>query len=72
MAYWDTLVSATQWGYLLVSLLFLGSTYLEGWHRREGWDFHRILGLALCFAWPLLIVAVVVDVRRQRGQTRSL
>ena len=71
MSAWEAIILSVQVGYLFVSLVFVVLTYLEGWHRREGWDLHRVAGLLLCFTWPLLIAAIALDIRNQRSQARN-
>lgn len=56
------------YGYASVATVFLLSTYVEGWHAREGWSFFRILGLLSCFIWPAVALAVILSAqRRGRG-----
>lgn len=46
--------------YFLVAAVFFVLTYIEGWNRRDGWDAYRVLGLALCSVWPLLVAYIYV------------
>jgi len=53
-------LSIAALAYLVVAVGFFVMTYLEGWTRRDGWDAYRILGLALCAVWPLLVLYIFV------------
>ena len=46
--------------YFGIALMFALATYLEGWHRHDGWDVGRIAGLLACGVWPLVVVAMVL------------
>lgn len=46
--------------YFGIALLFALATYLEGWHRHDGWDVGRVVGLLACGVWPLVLVAMVL------------
>ena len=52
--------------YLLVAVMLLTLTYLEGWHSRAPWGLYRVLGLALCCMWPLLLLIVSIAPSLQR------
>ena len=62
----SVVVNLLAYGYLLIALVFLTLTWAEGWHSRAGWTFYRVLGLALCCVWPLLLLIVLIAVSRQR------
>lgn len=49
--------------YFFVALLFVSMTYLEGEARHASWTTARVVGLALCMTWPVLIlfVAAIAD-----------
>ncbi|WP_137158336.1 hypothetical protein [Rhizobium sp. FKL33] len=45
-------------------------TLFEGYAARAQWDVWRILGLAVCFIWPLLFLAPLMQLvfRGKRGE----
>jgi hypothetical protein len=47
-------------GYCAVSAVFLLITVLEGWAFHGGWTLARMMGLVLCLAWPLLVIAFLL------------
>lgn len=48
--------------YSLGLVLALSMTYIEGQRKHSGWDAFRILGLALCFVWPAVLVCVIATI----------
>ncbi|MDO5896552.1 MULTISPECIES: hypothetical protein [unclassified Agrobacterium] len=46
--------------YVIGTAISLTMTYLEGVKKGRGWDVMRVMGLALCFIWPALIVVMLV------------
>ncbi|WP_313613158.1 hypothetical protein [Agrobacterium sp.] len=46
--------------YVIGTLVSLTMTYLEGVKKGREWDAMRVLGLALCFIWPALIVVMLL------------
>jgi uncharacterized membrane protein required for colicin V production len=54
--------------YLVVATAFFGMTMAEGMTRRLAWSVDRILGLALSFLWPLILIAVAVSSDRPRNK----
>lgn len=48
--------------YVIGTAISLAMTYLEGVKKNRGWDVMRIMGLALCFIWPVLIVVMVLAI----------
>jgi hypothetical protein len=41
-------------------------TALEGWTFHGGWTLQRTMGLLLCLAWPLLVIAFLLHDRLSR------
>ncbi|SIR39227.1 hypothetical protein SAMN05880582_1126 [Rhizobium sp. RU20A] len=52
--------------YSLIALVFLHNTFQEGHVRERAWDWERVAGLALCLAWPLILLGIVVLARLGR------
>lgn len=48
--------------YVIGTAISLAMTYLEGVKKNRGWDVMRIMGLALCFIWPVLIVVMLLAI----------
>lgn len=48
--------------YVIGTLISLAMTFLEGVKKNRGWDAMRIMGLALCFIWPVLIVVMLLAI----------
>lgn len=36
-------------------------TLFEGYAARAGWDVWRVMGLAVCFLWPLMLLAPLLS-----------
>lgn len=46
--------------YVIGTAVSLAMTYLEGVKKARKWDVMRIMGMGLCFIWPVLIVVMLV------------
>ncbi len=55
--------------YLIIAKLFFVLTFAEGIIRNLPWTAARFSGLALCAAWPFLMVAVAFSSHRKSRKT---
>jgi hypothetical protein len=56
--------------YAAGTLASLAMTYSEGEQKGGQWDLMRVLGLALSFVWPVLIVGILAMLVSTNVKTR--
>ncbi|TCU27665.1 hypothetical protein EV130_10368 [Rhizobium azibense] len=67
----DVFIVVLPWAYLLVAVIFLTMTLLEGWANHDGWTLARLSGAVACIFWPLTAVVLLVHILASAAALRQ-